>query len=266
MSARFSDLHGARSSSCWLGEAAVRSEVGGAGRLRTWLAALPALAVAACAANPPLRTDYPLPPRDGRPPIAAPARPPVARPVEPAPLPGSFRPDRELRICLPDSTNLPDADENGYVLDFTPWVQAPGGTVLALAPTPNACLTSGFGIRGFTVHKGIDLQSRPPTTVYAAGPGIVREAEFRGDYGNMVVIDHGRGDFTRYAHLANFAPGIAKGARVGFGAPIGMMGGTARTPVPIHLHYEILTGAYGPPEYSFGLKAVDIFRLPRLDD
>ncbi|MEC7290065.1 MAG: M23 family metallopeptidase, partial [Pseudomonadota bacterium] len=95
--------------------------------------------------------------------------------------------------------------------------------------------------------------------VYAGAAGTVREKQYRNDYGNMIVIDHGDGVFTRYAHLESFANGVDVGDNVSLGAHIGVMGNTASYPIPRHLHYEVLTGTWGAQAGSFALTPVDLF-------
>jgi murein DD-endopeptidase MepM/ murein hydrolase activator NlpD len=217
-------------------------------------ACLALLALAACASDPvPAPVYWPAPSA----PVEAPAAP-AGWPVSPW-----FAPDLELSLCRGlDVRNAPYSDTAGRIERFSPFVQAAPGVVLAMVPTNGACLTSGFGDRRGSFHRGLDLQSRPPQPVHAAGPGRVAEMDFRGGYGNYVVIDHGQGIFTRYAHLEYFQPGLAPGVATPFGAPIGMMGGTAIPPVSPHLHYEILTGRIDTPRASFGLDAIDPFSLP----
>jgi murein DD-endopeptidase MepM/ murein hydrolase activator NlpD len=206
--------------------------------------------LAACATPAPAPVYYPL-----RPP------PPAAPP--PSPVSGAFTPDPELRLCSGITVrNAPFADSDRRVPRFSPFVEVAPGLVVAMVPTNQACLTSGYGPRDRSFHRGLDLQSRPPTMVHAAAAGRVLEAEFQGGYGNYLVISHGQGVFTRYAHLEAFGPGIAPGAEVSFGAPLGMMGGTAIPPVSPHLHYEIMVGDYMTARRSFGLDAVDPFSLP----
>lgn len=175
---------------------------------------------------------------------------------------GPFAPDARLRLCQGLSpSNAPPADADGYVMTYSPLVQA-GPVALALNPAPGACLTSGFGPRRGRLHRGLDLQSQPPGPIVAAADGRVLEAGWRDDYGLYVVIEHGGGVYTLYAHLARMTERIAPGAPVRFGQVLGVMGGTASPPVPIHLHYEILLGDYRKPEGVFGLFPVDPFRFP----
>jgi murein DD-endopeptidase MepM/ murein hydrolase activator NlpD len=206
---------------------------------------------AACAANPASAPVY----------FPAPAGPAPATPSWPTS--SEFAPEPRLALCRGLTVrNAPAANADLWIEAFSPFVEAAPGVVLALVPTNGACLTSGFGPRDSSFHRGLDLQSRPPRMVHAAGAGRVVEIDTVGRYGNYVVIGHGRGIFTRYAHLEFYAPGIVVGAETPFGAPIGMMGGTATPPVSPHLHYEILTGDPGTPRRSFGLDPIDPFSLP----
>jgi murein DD-endopeptidase MepM/ murein hydrolase activator NlpD len=133
---------------------------------------------------------------------------------------------------------------------------------LAANPTRGACLSSGFGARGGRIHRGVDYHARDGGPIFAAGEGRVLELKYRDDYGNMVLIDHGGGVFTRYAHLSTFQRGLAVGSTVKAGEQIGLMGNTAGYAVPIHLHYEVLTGDYANPKASFGLDPVDVLAQP----
>ncbi len=143
-------------------------------------------------------------------------------------------------------------NSGGFVSNFTPLIAA-NGVVLLKAPVKGACLSSGFGPRGSRQHKGIDYHQRPGGPVFAAGDGVIVEQQNRRDYGRMLLIDHGSGVYTRYAHLNHFGPGVRVGARVSMGSALGIMGSTGRTNA-VHLHYEILTGNYNNPNGSYGLK------------
>ena len=105
-------------------------------------------------------------------------------------------------------------------------------------------LSSPFGYRsdpleGFQkLHSGMDFACKPGNPVYATGDGTVETAsnEFFG-YGNCIVIDHGFGYKTRYAHLE--AMEVYEGMPVRRGQRIGTTGNSGRTTGP-HLHYEII--------------------------
>jgi len=87
-----------------------------------------------------------------------------------------------------------------------------------------------------TLHNGIDISNKVGTPIYAAGTGIVTFAGYDGNFGNVLIIDHGYGYESVYAHCKTllYSPGdeIAKGEQV---ATIGQSG---RTTGP-HLHFEI---------------------------
>lgn len=202
---------------------------------------------AGCASSPP-------PPR---------AVPPAASGYAPTPQfgkQGPFRPNANLFLCRGGVSNSPRAASDLRVLNFAPMIVV-NRVVLATAPANDVCLTSGFGPRYGRPHKGIDLYSNPPGLVYSAAPGIIREVDTASGFGKQVVIDHGRGVFTRYAHLSSFAPGIRPGTRIGFGVAIGKIGATGNATAP-HLHYEVLTGNYNNPRKSFGLKAHNPLAFP----
>jgi len=89
---------------------------------------------------------------------------------------------------------------------------------------------------GARFHAGVDIKARWGDTVGASQPGIVEFAGWYHGYGNMIVINHGGGVTTRYAHLSGFD--VAVGARVERGQIIGRAGSTGRATSP-HLHYEV---------------------------
>jgi murein DD-endopeptidase MepM/ murein hydrolase activator NlpD len=149
-------------------------------------------------------------------------------------------------------SNAPAADAQRRVLHYSPTVNVDGVT-LGLDPTHGACLSSGFGARGSGLHKGIDYYSASGGPIEAAADGVIIERVYRDDYGNMLLIDHGHGVYTRYAHLSSFADGVVEGAHVRAGQRLGLMGNTASYQIPVHLHYELLLGDYANPKKSFGL-------------
>lgn len=155
-------------------------------------------------------------------------------------------------------SNAPATGRDGLVLRFNPVISVKGVS-LAAAPVSNACLSSGFGPRNGKLHKGPDYHTDQPSQIYAAGAGTVIEALYRNDFGNMVVIDHGNGVYTRYAHLKSLASGIKAGKSVSGTTKLGPMGNSASYRIPQHLHFELLVGDYDTPAKSFGLEAKDPF-------
>lgn len=194
----------------------------------------------------------------------APPRPtlPVAAPDDLS-AQGPFLPDIDLAICPGRISNSPPVSAGGHVGDFAPLIVVNRSVILASAPVNNACLSSGFGPRAGRPHDGIDLLSRPAGMVYSGGPGIIREVGEARGYGLYVVIDHGSGVSTRYAHLANFAAHVREGLVIGFGQPLGLMGETGNA-TAIHLHYEVLTGEWGT-RGSWGLTPTNPLAWPAYD-
>jgi len=186
----------------------------------------------------------------------------VDLPTAPPP-PASFVPDERVKICTGLRVqNAPVNDRDGYLVEYNRLVVALERIVLSPMPLNGGCISSGFGQRNGRLHKGVDISAPRGTWVYAAAPGIVLEAGWGSGYGNYVLIDHGLGLITRYAHLDAFAEGLGVDSEVGFGWPIGQVGNTADRRIGVHLHFEVLTGDYNNPRKSFGLKGNDPFAFP----
>jgi murein DD-endopeptidase MepM/ murein hydrolase activator NlpD len=125
---------------------------------------------------------------------------------------------------------------------------------------------SGFGMRKdpidstMKMHKGIDVAAPTGTKVYAAGSGKVLKITSSDDgYGNCIVIEHGYGFVSRYAHLSGFK--IKEGDEVKKGDLIGLVGSTGRSTGP-HLHYEIEKDGerIDPKKYiQFDLKGLETY-------
>lgn len=100
----------------------------------------------------------------------------------------------------------------------------------------NGLVSSPFGPRWGRMHEGLDIAAPEGRPIRAAKAGVVITAEAQSGYGNLVVIDHGNGETTRYGHMSAF--GVAKGQAVAIGQQIGLVGNTGRSTGP-HLHFEI---------------------------
>lgn len=108
-------------------------------------------------------------------------------------------------------------------------------------PTVSNRITQHFG--GSSNHGGLDIGAATPGAagdpIYAAASGVVQVAAYhnhRYSYGNYVVIDHGGGIKTLYAHMTNFV--VSPGQNVNQGDVIGYMGNTGYSQ-GVHLHYEV---------------------------
>jgi murein DD-endopeptidase MepM/ murein hydrolase activator NlpD len=103
-------------------------------------------------------------------------------------------------------------------------------------------ITDGFGLRldpfsgEGAVHTGVDIASDYGAPVHATADGIVITAENHAGYGRLVVIDHGFGITTWYAHLSSFS--AIPGARIKRGEVLGYTGISGRSTGP-HVHYEV---------------------------
>jgi len=87
-------------------------------------------------------------------------------------------------------------------------------------------------------HTGVDFGAPTGTRVKATGDATVVFAGRKGGYGNLVILRHGNGYETYYAHLSAFASGIRTGRAVGQGEVIAYVGTTGASTGP-HLHYEV---------------------------
>lgn len=106
----------------------------------------------------------------------------------------------------------------------------------------NGTLSSRFGFRRDPItgsrrmHNGIDISNRTGTSIYAAGSGIVTFARYSGSFGRVIIIDHGHGYETVYAHCQELL--VSEGDSVDKGDLIAKMGSTGRA-TGSHLHFEI---------------------------
>lgn len=115
---------------------------------------------------------------------------------------------------------------------------------------------SGWGMRIHPIYKilrfhyGMDFTASTGTEVFATGIGVVKSAGRETGYGNTVVIDHGYGYETYYAHLSRL--NVQVGQNVNRGDVIGFVGSTGTSTAP-HLHYEVSKNGQkvNPQNYYF---------------
>lgn len=112
--------------------------------------------------------------------------------------------------------------------------------------TASDYVTSFFGTRlhpilgVYKTHTGIDIGAGYGTAILAAADGVVTTAAYNaGGYGNYIIIDHGNGNMTLYAHMSQMIAGV--GQTVKQGQTIGLVGSTGLSTGP-HLHFEVYVG------------------------
>ncbi len=103
-------------------------------------------------------------------------------------------------------------------------------------PTKGGFITSGYGYRWGSLHAGIDISGVKDKTIMASDAGTVTFAGWKKSFGNIVIINHGDGYETYYAHLSKID--VKKDQKVGQGQKIGVMGNTGNS-TGTHLHFEI---------------------------
>ena len=136
-----------------------------------------------------------------------------------------------------------------------------GGSFMWPLPAANNVVTCKYGMRThpitgvYKLHTGVDLRASSGTKIYAANSGTVTTAAYSTAYGYYVVINHGGGVATLYAHMSKMA--VSRGQKVSQGAVIGYVGSTGYSTGP-HLHFEIIkNGNYVDPISQYpGFKVI----------
>ncbi|NIT03354.1 peptidoglycan DD-metalloendopeptidase family protein [Candidatus Saccharibacteria bacterium] len=164
----------------------------------------------------------------------------------------SFANDETFALAVGQTLIVPD----GVMPKAKPWQPRE-----YLAEVPQAGTVTGTGQfvwpaggnigQGFRwYHKGIDISNKAAPGIVAADGGTVVVAGWPSPwaYGNRVLIDHGNGFATLYAHLSRIH--VSAGQRVGQGQVIGQMGSTGRS-TGVHLHFEIRKGGVAVNPLSY---------------
>jgi murein DD-endopeptidase MepM/ murein hydrolase activator NlpD len=140
------------------------------------------------------------------------------------------------------------------IIDFYDEAGKSAKKFLVRKPMAGGIFRSGFGARNHPIlgyvraHTGVDWSDDIGTPVFAAGNGVVVEADWSsGGYGRRIELQHLNGYMTTYSHLSGFARGIESGVKVRQGQVIGYIGSTGLSTGP-HLHYEVLiNGSFVDP-------------------
>lgn len=153
--------------------------------------------------------------------------------------------DAELAAAMSDSTSIDSAQK--LILDMT----------TAVIPTESRRIAGPYGIRTYRMHRGVDLglchgENRTIVAAFSGKVKLVRNQGRRKGYGKYVILDHGNGLTTLYAHLAKWT--VKVGDEVMAGDTIGIGGNTGRS-FGAHLHFEMkYNGVYIDPTTVFNFQ------------
>ena len=146
----------------------------------------------------------------------------------------------DLEPFLPDKTQINLTPSRGALRErwaddyVQPAVYAP--TTARFVWPLKGRLSSHFGYRWGSHHQGIDISAPPGQPIKAVRDGKVIYSGKVSGYGNLIILYHGRGISTVYAHALKRL--VRKGRHVKRGQPIGLVGSTGRSTGP-HLHFEV---------------------------
>lgn len=133
----------------------------------------------------------------------------------------------------------------------------------------NGVLRSSFGGRADpfsgegAFHTGIDLSAPTGTPVHATADGVITSAGWSGDYGKLIIVDHGNGLETYYAHLSQLL--VVAGQEVRRGEVIALSGETGRATGP-HMHYEVRLAGTPVNPYKYLGRSQALARVPAHSD
>jgi murein DD-endopeptidase MepM/ murein hydrolase activator NlpD len=131
--------------------------------------------------------------------------------------------------------------------------KAPPRVPAWVSPMPGVALSSCYGPRWGTIHQGIDFAGTAGTPIHAVGAGTVIAAGWAySGYGISVMIDHGNGFFSHYAHASQAL--VQVGQTVTAGQTIALEGATGDATGP-HLHFEIHQGLWNQIDPAPWLRA-----------
>ncbi|MDY0322880.1 MAG: M23 family metallopeptidase [Candidatus Carbobacillus sp.] len=154
------------------------------------------------------------------------------------PLAGTYVPTEDMLVDARQPSSEMEASSLGASM------QAAVGTIWVdpaldfIWPVRSPFITSGFGPRWGSYHYGLDIVSRQnDLTIVAARSGqVILSERVASGYGNLIIMDHGDGLTTYYAHLKKRF--VKEGDFVRAGTPIGMMGSVGNA-TGVHLHFEV---------------------------
>ena len=159
-----------------------------------------------------------------------------------------------------NTTNATNATNNATantanIATATTTTAAPSGVLngMQLSIPVTGSISSRFGSRGAsrsTIHTGLDISTSSGTGIRPISAGTVTYSAYKGSYGNLIIIDHGNGVQSYYAHCS--ALYVSVGQSVDTNTTIGAVGSTGNSTGP-HLHLEIRIGGepVNPQNYLY---------------
>lgn len=159
----------------------------------------------------------------------------------------------EKKTAVKVAKNTSSKASAGYVNTATNTSRGKASLGISLIRPVSGTITSRFGVRSsirVSAHTGLDISAPTGTPVKAAASGTVTFAGWKGSYGYMLVISHGNGVQTYYAHCSKLYASV--GQTVSQGEIIAAVGSTGNSTGP-HLHLEVrINGvAYNPQNYVY---------------
>ncbi len=153
--------------------------------------------------------------------------------------------DHGAALAVGQMVIVPDGEMTTTIVTKTPTVGSVGSKLTTFIGSLMRPITGGRKTQGIHGFNGVDLSSTYGADVFASSAGtviIARNGGWNGGYGSYVVVDHGNGVQTLYAHLSRVV--VAQGGRVTQGQVIGALGNSGKSTGP-HLHFEV-RGAKNP--------------------
>jgi len=143
----------------------------------------------------------------------------------------------EARVAASSVALVETLPQDSGQLSAQGWASPVSGSITdGYGPRPQKPLP---GVNEF--HRGTDVAANCGTAVFTATGGVVVEARVSGSYGNWILIDHGSGVTTGYAHLREGGIFVTAGQQVDAGELIGAVGSTGAS-TGCHLHFEVRIG------------------------
>lgn len=142
---------------------------------------------------------------------------------------------REVDRVITNETVLLEPD-NRIIKKGTKLLPAKGALGTFIPPLQDYYVSSNFGYRWGGFHYGVDMAAATGTTIRSSDGGVVTFAGWNGNYGYLVIVDHGDGVTTRYAHMSKIS--VSVNQYVSQYEKLGEVGSTGRSTGP-HLHFEI---------------------------